>query len=212
LPELQAKGLADLSRLLYSIRILLESVVRQCDQGRASLQDLMNLCAWQPHSPRRASIPFRPARILMQDYTGVPAMVDLAAMRSALQRLGGDPRKVNPVVPVDLVIDHSVRVDFFASQDALRRNVEIEIGRNRERYEFLRWAQNSFDNFRVIPPSSGIVHQVNLERLAQVVVAAKGDGYRLAFPDTVLGTDSHTTMANGLGILGWGVGGSKPKL
>ena len=148
-----------------------------------------------------------PARVLLQDFTGVPAVVDLAAMRSALSRLGGDPKKINPMVPVDLVIDHSVQVDFFASPDALQRNAEIEFQRNRERYEFLHWGQQAFDNFRVVPPSTGIVHQVNLEYLAQVVVTAQDDDDLVAFPDTLVGTDSHTTMINGLGVAGWGVGG-----
>jgi len=143
----------------------------------------------------------------MQDFTGVPAVVDLAAMRSALARLGGDPKKINPVVPVDLVIDHSVQVDFYASPEALRRNAEIEFNRNRERYEFLRWGKEAFKNFNVVPPATGIVHQVNLEYLSTVVMTKTQNGEMIAFPDTLVGTDSHTTMVNGLGVLGWGVGG-----
>jgi aconitate hydratase len=145
--------------------------------------------------------------VIMQDFTGVPAVVDLAAMRSAVHRMSGNPKKINPLVPVDLVIDHSVQVDFFAIPDALRRNAEIEFQRNRERYEFLRWGQKAFDNFRVVPPATGIVHQVNLEYLATVVMTGNQDGNLVAFPDTLVGTDSHTTMINGLGVLGWGVGG-----
>ena len=155
----------------------------------------------------RPGIPFLPARVIMQDFTGVPAVVDLAAMRSAVARLGGDPKKVNPVVPVDLVIDHSVQVDFFATPEALQRNTEMEFQRNRERYEFLKWGQKAFDNFRVVPPMTGIVHQVNLEYLANVVMTNDEDGETYAFPDTLVGTDSHTTMINGLGVVGWGVGG-----
>jgi len=152
-------------------------------------------------------LPFQPARVVMQDFTGVPAVVDLAAMRSAIARLGGDPKKINPVVPVDLVIDHSVQVDFFAGPDALARNAELEFQRNRERYEFLHWGQNAFSNFRVVPPATGIVHQVNLEYLAQVVQTKQNGAEVLAYPDTLVGTDSHTTMINGLGVVGWGVGG-----
>jgi aconitate hydratase len=170
-------------------------------------EDVMNLASWKPNPATRPSFPFRPARIIMQDFTGVPAIVDLAAMRSAISRLGGDPRRINPMVPVDLVIDHSVQVDFFASRDALQRNAEIEFQRNRERYEFLHWGQQAFDNFRVVPPSTGIVHQVNLEYLAQVVATTQDEGGLVAFPDTLVGTDSHTTMINGLGVAGWGVGG-----
>ena len=156
-------------------------------------------------------IPFLPARVVMQDFTGVPAVVDLAAMRSAVARLGGDPKTINPLVPVDLVIDHSIQVDFFATAEALNRNTEMEFLRNRERYEFLKWGQKAFSNFRVVPPMTGIVHQVNLEYLADVVMTKQasefGESEVLAFPDTLVGTDSHTTMINGLGVIGWGVGG-----
>ena len=207
LSNLERQGIGEIDRLPFSIRIMLESVLRQCNGVEITKSDVVALAAWDPNSSHRTSFPFRPARVLMQDFTGVPAVVDLAAMRSALSRLGGDPRKINPLVPVDLVIDHSVQVDFFASPDALQRNAELEFQRNRERYEFLHWGQNAFDNFRVVPPATGIVHQVNLEYLAQVVQIADEEGNRVAFPDTLVGTDSHTTMINGLGVVGWGVGG-----
>jgi len=207
LARLEQQGLTELNRLPFSIRILLESLLRQCDENKITIQDVINLAAWQPHDGERPVLPYRPARVLMQDFTGVPAVVDLAAMRSAISRLGGDPDKINPVVPVDLVVDHSVQVDFFATSDALRRNAELEFRRNQERYKFLRWGQKAFDNFRVVPPSTGIVHQVNLEYLAPVVQAKEENNTLMAFPDTLVGTDSHTTMINGLGVLGWGVGG-----
>ena len=207
LARLEQQGLTELNRLPFSIRVLLESLLRQCDENKITIQDVINLAAWQPHDGERPVLPYRPARVLMQDFTGVPAVVDLAAMRSAISRLGGDPDKINPVVPVDLVVDHSVQVDFFATSDALRRNAELEFRRNQERYKFLRWGQKAFDNFRVVPPSTGIVHQVNLEYLAPVVQAKEENNTLMAFPDTLVGTDSHTTMINGLGVLGWGVGG-----
>ena len=207
LPLLEKQGLTRLDRLPYSLRILLESVARLCNQAEITRQNVLNLAGWQPHKSERPNLPFRPARVIMQDFTGVPAIVDLAAMRSAVQRLKGDPQRINPQVPVDLVIDHSVQVDFFANPDALQRNAELEFQRNRERYEFLAWGQKAFRNFRVVPPATGIVHQVNLEYLAEVVMAAEEEGERIAFPDTLVGTDSHTTMINGLGVVGWGVGG-----
>jgi aconitate hydratase len=207
LDRLEREGLAELGRLPFSIRVLLESVLRQCNEQEFTRQDVINLAGWEAHSKERPALPFAPARVIMQDFTGVPAVVDLAAMRSAIARLGGDPKKINPLVPVDLVIDHSVQVDFFAIPDALVRNAEIEFQRNRERYEFLHWGKNAFANFRVVPPATGIVHQVNLEYLAQVVMTGESNGQRLAYPDTLVGTDSHTTMINGLGVLGWGVGG-----
>ncbi|GAB4481544.1 MAG: aconitate hydratase AcnA [Anaerolineales bacterium] len=207
LPLLEKQGIVQLDRLPYAIRILLEAVVRLCDQGEITRQDVLNLAGWQAQASERPNLPFRPARVIMQDFTGVPAIVDLAAMRSAVQRLKGDPQRINPQVPVDLVIDHSVQVDFFANPDALQRNAELEFQRNRERYEFLAWGQKAFRNFRVVPPATGIVHQVNLEYLAEVVMVAEQDGQRIAFPDTLVGTDSHTTMINGLGVVGWGVGG-----
>ena len=207
LNKLEKEGLTSLSRLPYSIRVMLESLLRQCDGITVTRQDVVNLAAWAPRVEERPSIPFKPARVIMQDFTGVPAVVDLAAMRSAMVRFGADPKKINPLVPVDLVIDHSVQVDFFANMDALNRNAEMEFQRNRERYEFLHWGQNAFDNFRVVPPATGIVHQVNLEYLAPVVLIKKEGDINLAYPDTLVGTDSHTTMINGLGVIGWGVGG-----
>lgn len=208
LQNLEKQGLTQLERLPFSVRILLESVLRQCNNREIKTEDVENLASWKPNPAVRNSFPFRPARVIMQDFTGVPAIVDLAAMRSAMIRLGGDAKKINPVIPVDLVIDHSVQVDFFASPDALQRNAEIEFQRNRERYEFLHWGQQAFDNFRVVPPSTGIIHQVNLEYLATVVRNEKyGEDQQIVFPDTLVGTDSHTTMINGLGVVGWGVGG-----
>ena len=206
LDALEKAGLTDLKRLPFSIRIVLEAALRQCNDREITRDDVRNIAAWAPQG-ERPGIPFLPARVVMQDFTGVPAVVDLAAMRSAVARLGGDPKKVNPVVPVDLVIDHSVQVDFFATPEALQRNTEMEFQRNRERYEFLKWGQKAFDNFRVVPPMTGIVHQVNLEYLADVVMTKEEDGETYAFPDTLVGTDSHTTMINGLGVAGWGVGG-----
>ncbi|HMK07459.1 MAG TPA: aconitase family protein, partial [Anaerolineales bacterium] len=207
LSALERAGLTRLDNLPFSIRVLLESVLRQVDEERIRSQDVRAVAGWQPRQAARPEIPFLPARVLMQDFTGVPAVVDLAAMRSALARLGGDPRRINPRLPVDLVIDHSVQVDFFASGEALRRNADLEFQRNQERYRFLRWGQEAFANFRVVPPATGIVHQVNLEYLATVVQRRPDGQEMLAFPDTLVGTDSHTTMVNGLGVLGWGVGG-----
>ena len=207
LANLERQGLTRIDELPFSIRIMLESVLRQANEREITRQDVANLAGWQPNPAARPAMPFRPARVIMQDFTGVPAVVDLAAMRSAMARLGGDPSRINPLVPVDLVIDHSVQVDFFASPDALQRNAEIEFQRNRERYEFLHWGQHAFDNFRVVPPATGIVHQVNLEYLAAVVISSEMEGGRVAYPDTLVGTDSHTTMINGLGVVGWGVGG-----
>jgi len=207
LERLEQAGLVKLERLPFSIRILLESALRRCNEKEFTRQNVIDLAGWEARQPERSELPFAPARVIMQDFTGVPAAVDLAAMRAAVARLGGDPKVINPLVPVDLVIDHSVQVDFFAIAEALKRNAELEFQRNRERYEFLHWAQNALNNFRVVPPATGIVHQVNLEYLAQVVMTRRVDGETLAFPDTLVGTDSHTTMINGLGVLGWGVGG-----
>jgi aconitate hydratase len=206
LDALEKAGLVKLSKLPFSIRIVLEAALRQCNDHEITQNDVKNIAAWTPKGVR-PGIPFLPGRVVMQDFTGVPAVVDLASMRSAVARLGGDPKKINPLVPVDLVIDHSVQVDFFATADALNRNTEVEFTRNRERYEFLKWGQKAFSNFRVVPPMTGIVHQVNLENLAQVVMTKIDGNDILAFPDTVVGTDSHTTMINGLGVVGWGVGG-----
>jgi len=206
LDALEKAGLTKLSKLPFSIRVVLEAALRQCNDNEITQADVKNIAAWTPKGAR-PGIPFLPARVIMQDFTGVPAVVDLAAMRAAVARLGGDPKKINPLVPVDLVIDHSVQVDFFATAEALNRNTEVEFHRNRERYEFLKWGQKAFSNFRVVPPMTGIVHQVNLENLAEVVMTKVGGVDVLAFPDTVVGTDSHTTMINGLGVVGWGVGG-----
>ena len=207
LENLEKSGLGRISRLPFSIRVLLESVLRNCDGALITEQDVAALAGWNAESPAAQEVPFKPARVILQDFTGVPSIVDLAAMRSAMKRLGGNPAKINPLAPVDLVIDHSVQVDFFGNIQALERNAEIEFQRNRERYEFLRWGQKTFDNFRVVPPATGIVHQVNLEFLAKVVLEHKHGPEVVWLPDTLVGTDSHTTMINGLGVLGWGVGG-----
>src|SRR5687767_9261229 len=208
LDALASGGVAPgLDRLPFSIKVLLESVLRNVDGELVTEEDVRALGAWQAVSPTQVELPFLPGRVILQDFTGVPAVVDLASMRAAVRRLGGDPRRINPLVPVDLVVDHSVQVDYFGSPEALQRNAEIEFRRNGERYEFLRWGQKAFANFRVVPPATGIVHQVNLEYLAQGVMTKVEDGRTLAFPDTLVGTDSHTTMINGLGVLGWGVGG-----
>ncbi|HEY2387560.1 MAG TPA: aconitate hydratase AcnA [Candidatus Binatia bacterium] len=197
----------NLDRLPYTVRILLENVLRSHATGVASESDVLALATWDPKQPADVELPFLPARVVLQDFTGVPAVVDLAAMRSAVSRLGGDPQRINPLVPADLVIDHSVQVDVFGTPQAYAANVTHEYERNRERYLLLRWGQKAFRNFRVVPPGTGIVHQVNLEFLATVVQRRTIDGKTFAFPDTVVGTDSHTTMVNGLGVLGWGVGG-----
>lgn len=206
LDQLERDGVTRIDRLPFSIRILLESVLRNLDGKRVISQDVINLARWQP-TGERPSMPFFPGRVIMQDFTGVPVVVDLAAMRSAMVRLGGDPQKINPTVPVDLVIDHSVQVDYYGTNEALRKNAELEFQRNRERYEFLHWSQKAFKNFQVVPPETGIVHQVNLEFLAKVVLTKDANGETVAFPDSLVGTDSHTTMINGLGVVGWGVGG-----
>ncbi len=197
----------DLSRVPVSLRILLENLLRREDGRSVREEDIAALLAWSPAARTSREIAFMPARVLLQDFTGVPAVVDLAAMRDALVAMGGDPKKINPLQPVDLVIDHSVQVDHFGSPQAFGLNAKIEAARNRERYQFLRWGQKAFDNFRVVPPDTGIVHQVNLEYLASVVMAVPEGGRTLLLPDTLVGTDSHTTMVNGLGVLGWGVGG-----
>jgi len=196
-------GVGHIEKLPYSIRVLLEACLRNVDGFVVSESDVTNLASWNAKDVARDEIPFKPGRVVLQDFTGVPAVVDLAALRSAMVRMGGDPQKINPLVPCDLVIDHSVQVDEFASKLALEHNVEKEFERNMERYQFLRWGQQAFENFRVIPPATGIVHQVNLEYLAKVVLTRDG----VAFPDSLVGTDSHTTMINGLGVVGWGVGG-----
>ena len=203
LARLEEQGYGDLTRLPFSIRVLLESVLRNENGRDVTRDDVLNLATYDPAAPARLEFPFKPARVVLQDFTGVPAVVDLAALRSAMARLGGDPQKINPQNPVDLVIDHSVQVDEYGSSAALLINADREFQRNRERYEFLRWGQQAFDNFRVVPPASGIVHQVNLEYLAKVVQQGAG----VIYPDSLVGTDSHTTMINGIGVVGWGVGG-----
>jgi aconitate hydratase len=207
LPSLESQSIGAVSTLPYSVRVILEAILRHYDGQIISKEDVVNLANWDAQNFVAHEIPYKPARVLLQDFTGVPAVVDLAALRSAMHRLGGDPNRINPLIPVDLVIDHSVQVDQFGSKFALLHNTEREFERNRERYEFLRWGQSAFDNFRVVPPSTGIVHQVNLEYLANVVQTQKLNGETIAFPDTLVGTDSHTTMINGLGVVGWGVGG-----
>ncbi|MBC8648455.1 aconitate hydratase AcnA [Pseudomonas sp. MTM4] len=206
LPE-AAKQLGDISRLPTSLKVLLENLLRWEDDVTVRADDFTSLAVWLKTHTSEREIQYRPARVLMQDFTGVPAVVDLTAMRDAVSRAGGDPQRINPLSPVDLVIDHSVMVDRFGSNQAFEQNVEIEMQRNGERYEFLRWGQQAFDNFRVVPPGTGICHQVNLEYLGQVVWTKEEDGETTAYPDTLVGTDSHTTMINGLGVLGWGVGG-----
>jgi aconitate hydratase A / 2-methylisocitrate dehydratase len=207
LSKLESAGLGSISKLPFSIRVLLEAVLRNCDGYLVTEADVKSLAAWSAASPAKVEIPFLPARVVLQDFTGVPCVVDLAAMRSAMKRLGGDPKKINPLIPVDLVIDHSVQVDSFGSPNSLEENVKLEFQRNRERYEFLRWGQKSLANFRAVPPNVGIVHQVNLEYLAKGVFLRSDKSGPVALPDTLVGTDSHTTMINGLGVVGWGVGG-----
>jgi aconitate hydratase len=209
LEKLEARGFGGISRMPVSIRILLESVLRQVNGFDVREEDVRALCAWNDPDSKSREFPFKPSRVIMQDFTGVPAIVDLAAMRDAMAALGGDPQRINPVIPVDLVIDHSVQVDLSASSRALAGNASLEFHRNRERYEFLRWGAGTFADFRVVPPATGIVHQVNLEYLASVVQTRQMAGEKLpfAFPDTLVGTDSHTPMINGIGVLGWGVGG-----
>jgi aconitate hydratase len=207
LPALQQGGYPELGRLPYSMKLLLENLLRHEDGRFVKASDIEALARWDLKSDAQKEISFAPARVLLQDFTGVPAVVDLAAMRDGIVRLGGDPKRVNPLQPVELVIDHSVQVDYFGRPDALQLNAELEFSRNRERYAFLRWGQNAFNNFHVVPPDTGIVHQVNLEYLARVVMTAEVDDGLLAYPDTLVGTDSHTTMVNGLGVVGWGVGG-----
>ena len=199
---------ADFDRLPFSIKVLIENVLREAGDGPVTADDVRTIAAYDPASPAEVEIPFTPARVLLQDFTGVPAVVDLAALRSAMARVGGDPEAINPRVPVDLVIDHSVQVDSFALPEAFQINADVEFERNAERYEFLRWGSKAFDNFSVVPPERGICHQVNLEYIAKGVwTRTEDDGTVVAYPDTLVGTDSHTTMINGLGVLGWGVGG-----
>jgi aconitate hydratase len=213
LSTLEAAGLTNVAALPFSIRVLLESCLRNCDGFEVTEDDVKRLANWADTRGVLApgsdgvEVPFKPARVVLQDFTGVPCVVDLAAMRAAMKRLGGDPKKINPLVPVDLVIDHSVQVDYFGTDQALDLNIEMEFARNKERYEFLRWGQSAFNNFRVVPPGTGIVHQVNLEYLAKCVFLRDDDAGKVAVPDSLVGTDSHTTMIDGLGVVGWGVGG-----
>ena len=203
LPALQAAGFPEVARLPFSLKILLENLLRHEDGRFVKAADIETLARWDVTSSAQRELSFAPARVLLQDFTGVPCVVDLAAMRDSVSRLGGDPTRVNPLQPVELVIDHSVQVDYFGQANAFQLNAELEFSRNKERYAFLRWGQSAFDNFRVVPPDTGIVHQVNLEYLARVIMDQGG----VAYPDTLVGTDSHTTMVNGLGVVGWGVGG-----
>ncbi|MCX6958621.1 MAG: aconitate hydratase [Verrucomicrobiae bacterium] len=207
LPELEKQGVGPIARLPFSIRVVLESVLRNCDGHKITQEDVKRLANWNAKKPVEEEIPFVVARIVLQDFTGVPLLVDLAAMRSAIKRLGGKPSSVEPLVPVDLVVDHSVQVDYYGRADAMSLNLEMEFQRNRERYEFLKWGQQAFKTFGIVPPGIGIVHQVNLECLAQGVLHAETAQGKIYYPDTLVGTDSHTTMINGLGIVGWGVGG-----
>ncbi|MDI1343972.1 MAG: aconitase family protein, partial [Pseudolabrys sp.] len=215
LPVAEKNGLKGISRLPFSMKVLLENLLRNEDGRTVTKEDIKAVAEWLKTKSSQHEFAFRPARVLMQDFTGVPAVVDLAAMRDAMVALGGDPKKINPLVPVDLVIDHSVAVTFFGNNQAFKKNVDEEYRQNQERYQFLKWAQRSFDNFRVVPPGTGICHQVNLEYLSRVVWTKKDkvtiDGkavtMEVAYPDTLVGTDSHTTMVNGLSVLGWGVGG-----
>ncbi|HUF09579.1 MAG TPA: aconitate hydratase AcnA, partial [Rhodothermales bacterium] len=208
LDRLAEMGFNGIDRFPFSIKVLLEAILRECDGRLITEEDVRRLASYDPASPAQEEIPFMPARVLLQDFTGVPAVVDLAALRSAMARLGGNPDEINPRVPVNLVIDHSVQVDAFGSGMALQINSDFEFHRNRERYEFLRWGQQAFDNFSVVPPARGIVHQVNLEYIAKGVWSKpEADGVDVLYPDSLVGTDSHTTMINGLGVAAWGVGG-----
>ena len=206
LDALEKAGFGPMSRIPVSVRVLLENLLRLEDGAAFKKSDIEFVAQWNG-KPEEREINFLPARTLLQDFTGVPCVVDLAAMREALQKMGKDPKRANPLAPADLVIDHSVQVDHFGTTAAFDLNTALEFQRNAERYSFLRWGQSSFQNFRVVPPETGIVHQVNLEYLASVVFAAERDGVLQAYPDTLVGTDSHTTMINGLGVVGWGVGG-----
>ncbi|HKS90956.1 MAG TPA: aconitase family protein, partial [Tepidiformaceae bacterium] len=207
LAALRAAGVGHVERLPISLKILLENLLRLEDGRAVTTAEIEAVANWEPNSGNDREIAFTPARVLLQDFTGVPVVVDLASMRDAIKEMGGNPERINPLQPVDLVIDHSVQVDAYGSASAFERNVEMEFMRNRERYQFLRWGQQALDQFRVVPPGSGICHQVNLEYLASVVFTKDANGVLAAYPDTLVGTDSHTTMVNGLGVLGWGVGG-----
>ena len=207
LDRLEQQGYGNISRLPFSIKVILEALLRRVDGFEVKAEDVEGLANWDGANIERRELPFKPARVIMQDFTGVPAVVDLAAMRSAYNRLGGNPREINPIIPVDLVIDHSIQIDQFGSTLAMLFNAEREFERNRERYQFLKWGASAFENFRVVPPATGIVHQVNLEYLGRVIIVSKSNGNQVVYPDSLVGTDSHTTMINALGIVGWGVGG-----
>ena len=203
LPALEKAGLGRIARLPVSIRIVLESVLRNCDGRKVTQEHVRQLAAWKPNAARVDEIPFVVARIVLQDFTGVPLLADLAAMRGVANRMGKNPKVIEPLVPVDLVVDHSVQIDHYGTQDALDLNMKLEFERNEERYQFMKWGMQAFDTFKVVPPGIGIVHQVNLEYLARGVHRKAG----VYYPDTLVGTDSHTTMINGIGVVGWGVGG-----
>jgi len=210
LDALERYGVGNVARLPFSLKVLLENLLRHEDERFVHTDDIPALAGWDPSSAGGATereVSFMPARVLLQDFTGVPAVVDLAAMRDAIRTLGGDPKKINPLLPAELVIDHSVQVDKFGAANAFAFNADLEMQRNIERYAFLRWGQKGFENFKVVPPDTGICHQVNLEYLARVVFREKQGSSWIAFPDSLVGTDSHTTMVNGLGVFGWGVGG-----
>jgi len=207
LKEAEKNGLQEISKLPKSLKVLLENLLRFQDDQTVKKEQILAIKDWLVKKNSETEIAFRPARVLMQDYTGIPAVADLAAMRDAIKLKKKDPNKINPLSTVDLVIDHSVMVDAYASKDSFRKNVEKEFLRNGERYSFLKWSQQAFNNFRVVPPGTGICHQVNLEYLSKVVWASESNGDMYAYPDTLVGTDSHTTMVNGLSVLGWGVGG-----
>ncbi|MFT5169962.1 MAG: aconitate hydratase, partial [Candidatus Omnitrophota bacterium] len=203
IPEFSKMGIGNAETLPFSIKVLLESALRNYDDYQVTLTDITTLANWSPNSKEAKEISYKPGRVILQDFTGVPCVVDLAAMRNGLKNLGGDYRKINPQVQCDLVIDHSVQIDSFGKHTSLDTNVDLEFKRNKERYEFLKWGQNAFENFNVVPPATGIVHQVNLEYVAKGVLTKDA----VVYPDTCVGTDSHTTMINGLGVVGWGVGG-----
>jgi len=204
--------LAQANSLPFSLKVLLENLLRTEDGANITAKQIEALASWNPESIPDTEIQFTPARVIMQDFTGVPCVVDLATMREAIAELGGDPSRVNPLAPAELVIDHSVIADKYGTASSFKENVDIEYERNQERYRFLRWGQSAFDEFKVVPPGTGIVHQVNIEYLARVVMVRAVNGVQRAYPDTVVGTDSHTTMVNGLGVLGWGVGGKQNKM
>src|SRR5271169_3402891 len=207
LDSLAKRSIGHVDELPFSLKVLLENLLRSEDGRFVHPEDIEALAEWKPNDAARKEIAFIPGRVLLQDFTGVPAVVDLAAMREAMRQMGGDPKKINPLLPAELVIDHSVQVDKFGVEGAFAFNADLEMQRNIERYAFLRWGQKGFQNFKVVPPDTGICHQVNLEYLARVVFSQQHEGARLAFPDSLVGTDSHTTMVNGLGVFGWGVGG-----